>query len=125
MNTKWLMLLIVAAVLLAVFTLKGAALMSAEKAREHLKDGALLIDVRTVEEFKTQHLANAVNIPLNEIKEAVPRRVKDKSRVLLLHCRSGRRSGIAEAELRSIGYTNAFNVGSYEQARKIVDGDKR
>ena len=48
MNTKWLMLLIVAAVLLAVFTLKGAALMSAEKAREHLKNGALLIDVRTV-----------------------------------------------------------------------------
>lgn len=110
------------AVFAAVFTLKGAEVLPVEEAREHLQNGALLIDVRTVEEYKAQHLSKAVNIPLNEIKKAVPRRVKDKGRVLLLHCRSGRRSGIAERDLRAMGYTNAFNIGSYEQARKIVSG---
>ena len=37
-----------------------------------------------------------------------------------IHCRSGRRSGLAEQQLRSLGYTNAFNIGSYEQAEEVV-----
>jgi len=41
-----------------------------------------------------------------------------------LHCRSGRRSAAAEKELRSIGYTNAFNIGSYQQAEKLVEAIK-
>jgi phage shock protein E len=119
---KLLVFLLVAAILAAIFTLKAAPGLSAEAARERLKKGALLIDVRTVQEFATNHLAKAVNIPLDELKEKLPQRVPDKSTVLLLHCRSGRRSGIAEGELRNLGYTNSFNIGSFEQAEKIVNG---
>ena len=109
--------------IIAVFatTLEAAPLISEAAAREHMKQGAMLVDVRTVREFEARHLTNAVNIPLAELKEKVPDRVPDKHRVLLLYCRSGRRSGIAERELRELGYTNAFNIGSFNQARKIVE----
>ena len=119
---KWTLLLLIGAILVVVFKLRAAPALPAAAAREHLKKGALLVDVRTVEEFNTGHLTNAVNIPLDQIKEALPRRVPDKSQVLLLHCRSGRRSGIAEQQLRALGYTNALNIGSYQQAEKIVGG---
>jgi phage shock protein E len=119
---KWTLLLLIAVSLAVVLKLKAAPELTVAAAREHLKKGALVVDVRTGEEFNTGHLTNAVNIPLDQIKEALPRRVPDKSKLLLLHCRSGRRSGIAEQELRALGYTNAFNIGTYEQAEKIVNG---
>ena len=103
-------------------TLQAAPSISEAAAREHLKQGAMLVDVRTVREFQGSHLTNAVNIPLAELKEKVPDQVSDRSRVLLLYCRSGRRSGIAEGRLRDMGYTNAFNLGSYSRAQGIVNG---
>ncbi len=111
-------------VLIAVFALKAAPGMSEAAAREHLKKGAIVVDVRTVDEFKAGHLTNAVNIPLNDLKQKISGRVPDKKQVLLLHCRSGRRSEIAQQQLRAMGYTNAFNIGSFEQAQKIVSDGK-
>jgi len=119
---KWTLLLFIGVILVFVLKLKAGPALPVATAREHLKKGAVLVDVRTIEEFNAQHLTNAINIPLSEIKDTLPRRVPDKSKVLLLHCRSGRRSGIAEQQLRALGYTNAFNIGPYEQAEKIVSG---
>lgn len=107
---------------MALFALKRMSFVSAEVARKHLAGGALVIDVRSPEEFRSGHVANAVNIPLGELRESLPRRVKDKSQVLLLHCLSGTRSGIAKQELRGLGYTNVFNLGSYGRAKQIVSG---
>ncbi len=113
-----------AVVVLLVFTFKSGASgkLPPATAREHLKNGALLVDVRTVAEYSAKHLTNAVNIPLDQVQQELPRRVTDKSKVVLLHCRSGRRSGIAEQELRTLGYTNVFNIGSFGQAEAIVNG---
>ena len=123
---KWIILLIVVAFVVFALKLRAGGGIPLATAREHLKKGALLVDVRTVSEFNAQHLTSAINIPLSEIKETLPRRVSDKGQVLLLHCRSGRRSGIAEQQLRALGYTNAFNVGSYPDAEKLVrDGSKQ
>ena len=122
---KWIILLAVVAVVLFAMKLRAAGTISPAAARERLKQGALLVDVRTVAEYNAGHLTNAVNIPLGEIKETLPRRVSDKGQVLLLHCRSGRRSGIAEQQLRALGYTNAFNVGSYSDAEKLVNGETK
>jgi phage shock protein E len=119
---KWSVLSIVVVMWGIVYALRAAPGMSIETAREHLRNGALLVDVRTAAEFQSGPLTNAVNIPLNELQEKLPARVPDRSRVMLLHCRSGRRSGIAEKELRALGYTNAFNIGSYGRAREIVGG---
>jgi phage shock protein E len=120
MLMKWTLLLFAGLLVAAVFKLKAAPRLPAETAREYLKQGARLIDVRTLAEYQAGHLANAVNIPLDVVKEELPRRVPDQSAVLLLHCRSGRRSGIAERELRDLGYTNSFNLGSYGRAGEIV-----
>jgi phage shock protein E len=46
--------------------------------------------------------------------------VKDKNQVLLLHCASGMRSGVAKQKLKSLGYANFFNLGSLARARKIA-----
>jgi phage shock protein E len=114
-------LLIIAALGIIVFMLKRAGQISAPAALAHLKHGALVIDVRSAGEFKSGHLPRAINIPLDEIGSILPRRVKDKNQVLLLHCLSGTRSGMAKSKLKRMGYLNVFNLGSYGRAEKIVN----
>jgi phage shock protein E len=82
-----------------------------------------VIDVRTPSEFSSGHLPSAINIPLYQIETTLPRRVKDKSLVLLLHCQSGIRSGLAKRKLKALGYSNAFNLGSYGRAAEIVSNE--
>jgi phage shock protein E len=117
---NWTPLLIIAAVVAVVLMLKKSGQISAQAALAHLKNGALVIDVRSRGEFGSGHLSRAINIPLDEIESAIPKRVKDKDQALLLHCASGMRSGVARGKLKSMGYTNAFNLGSHGRAEKIV-----
>jgi phage shock protein E len=107
-------------VLTAFILLKRAGQISTKKALAHLKNGALVIDVRTPSEFSSGHLPSAINLPLDQIETALPRRVKDKSQVILLHCQSGMRSGVAKKKLNALGYSNAFNLGSYGRAAEIA-----
>ena len=101
-------------------SLFAADILPTSEARRQLAAGAKLVDVRTVEEYQAKHLTNAVNIPVDTIKTGITNCTLNKGQAILLHCRTGRRSGIAENELRSIGYTNVFNIGSYEQAEAVV-----
>lgn len=119
---NWILLLIVAAVLLGVFALNRASLIPVQRAQQLLHQGALVVDVRSPAEFNSGHLQEAVNLPLAELKEVVSRRAPDKSQVLLLHCLSGTRSGMAMRQLKGIGYSNVFNLGSYGRAERIVSG---
>lgn len=116
----WIPVLVVAALVVAFWLWKKSGEISAQAAKMHLKNGALVIDVRTPGEFKSGHLPNAINLPLDELSTALPRRVKDKNQVLLLHCLSGTRSGMAKGKLKNLGYTNVFNLGSYMRAESIV-----
>jgi phage shock protein E len=111
--------------LVALFALNSRADLSEAEARAHVKRGALIVDVRTIEEFQAKHLTNVVNIPLAEVKTKFPAMVTNKNDVVLLHCRTGRRSAMAVAELRALGYTNVFNLGSFQRAEKIVSGAGR
>ncbi len=115
--TVWI---IVAAVLAAVFALKRMSFVSADKARRFLQNGALLVDVRNPGEFSSGHVPGAVNVPLGNLSSEVPRRFPDKNQLLLLHCLSGTRSGIARGQLKKLGYNNVFNLGSYRRAEQIV-----
>ena len=111
------------AIVVIVYSIwKRSSQISTKRAVAYLKDGALVIDVRSSPEFSAGHLPNAINLPLEEIEVALPRCVKDKNQVLLLHCQSGMRSGMAKKKLNELGYTNAFNLGSYGRAAKIVNG---
>ena len=118
MNWNWI--LIIGGGMAAMFLLKRMSFISPEAARQHLQQGALVIDVRSAGEFNSGHLPNAINIPLDGIETVLPRRVKDKNQMLLLHCLSGMRSGMAKQKLKSLGYANVFNLGSLARARKIV-----
>jgi phage shock protein E len=113
-------ILILAIVVILYSIWKRSSQISTGSAVEHLKNGALLIDVRSPAEFSSGHLPNAINLPLGEIETELPRRVKDKNQVLLLHCQSGMRSGAAKAKLKGLGYTSAFNLGPYGRAARIV-----
>ena len=120
-NSNGLIFLIFAVIAIAFFLFKTAGQMSAKDALAHLKQGALVIDVRSPGEFASGHLARAINIPLDQIEAAVPKRVQDKNQVMLLHCASGVRSGMAKSKLRAMGYANSFNLGSYGRAESIVN----
>ena len=119
---KWIILLVTVALTLSFFVLKlrASQILSANTAREYLKQGALLVDVRTPDEYRSGHLPGSVNIPLDRVREELPRRLPDKSHPVLLHCRSGRRSALAEQQLRALGYTNVLNLGSYGQAERLL-----
>jgi phage shock protein E len=120
---QWTILFLSLAALAACFLLGRPDRIPAETAAEHLRRGALLIDVRTPREFAESHLPNAVNIPLSAIRWLVPLRVRDKNRVLLLHGQMGVRSGLAKTNLLALGYENAFNVGSFARAEQIAVGE--
>lgn len=119
-NWNWTPPLVVAGVLIVFFLLKRSGQVSAKDARTHLKNGALVVDVRSPGEFNAGHLSQAINIPLDEIETLLPKRVKDKRQILLLHCASGMRSSAAKGKLQGLGYANVFNLGSYGRAEGIL-----
>lgn len=118
--SNWTSILVFAAILLLFLLFKRAGQIPAKAAAEHLKNGAMVIDVRSPGEFGAGHLPQAVNIPLDQIEAIVPRKVKDKNQVLLLHCQSGMRSSVAKKRLSSLGYTSVYNLGSYARAAQVV-----
>ncbi len=118
----WTTLLVLASLMALFVLLKRLGRIPLAEAREHLKNGALLIDVRTVPEYVSRHLPRAINLPLSEIDAVLPRRVRDKSQVLLVHCQTGIRSGIAKRKMKALGYANVFNVGAYARAAQVVNG---
>jgi len=117
---SWSRILIIGLVLAAFLGLKRLGLVSAGVARKYLKEGALVVDVRSTGEYRAGHLPHTVNIPLGELQNSLPCLVSDKNRVLLLHCLSGTRSGMAKRVLKAMGYTRVFNLGSLGRAQKIT-----
>jgi phage shock protein E len=104
----------------SILVLKRFMLIRPEAARVWLEKGAKVIDVRSEGEFRGRHLPGAVNVPLDQLGSEIARVVPDKAQPLLLHCVSGARSGMGKSLLRRMGYANAFNLGSYGRAERIL-----
>tara|TARA_R110002167_G_scaffold17777_15_gene67574 strand:+ start:1030 stop:1398 length:369 start_codon:yes stop_codon:yes gene_type:complete len=79
-----------------------------------IEQGALVIDVRTTEEYATSHLANALHIPYQAIEKQFTLLEIRKDRPVVLYCRSGNRAGIAYKTLEDSGYTALHNGGGLE-----------
>ncbi len=71
----------------------------------------IIIDARTKEEFAEGHIENAILIPEYEIANRAEKELPDKEQLILVYCRSGRRSKIASEELVKLGYTNVKEFG--------------
>jgi phage shock protein E len=112
--------IIVGTVIAAFLIFKQLNAVKPATAREWLKKGALVIDVRSESEFQERHLPGAINIPLNRLSEEIAQHAPTKEQPLLLHCLSGTRSGMGTSALKKMGYQNVFNLGSYGRAEKIL-----
>jgi phage shock protein E len=101
-------------VLLAVWlispVLAGGNLEAAKKAWPMIESGALLVDVRSKEEFSQGHLEGAVNIEWDEIDALVQAIGMDTRRQVVFYCRTGNRAGKSITQLEARGYTNIFNA---------------
>ena len=71
----------------------------------------VILDVRTEEEYNESHIPNAVLIPDYEIMEKAEQVLPDKDQLILVYCRSGRRSKNASQALAELGYTNIKEFG--------------
>lgn len=72
---------------------------------------AVLLDVRTQQEYNEGHIPNSLLIPLDGLKESVESKIPDKEAKTLIYCRSGSRSKQAADILISKGYKNVYNLG--------------
>ncbi len=86
-----------------------------------LKSGTLLIDTRTSGEFSQGHIEGAINIPHHSIVEKIGKQSPDKSKPIIVYCRSGARSSMAKKALLRAGYTHVINAGSLHHLQKLLD----
>ena len=75
------------------------------------ESGYIIIDARTQEEYDQRHIPGAILIPEYEIADRAENELPDKNQLILVYCRSGRRSKIAAEELVKLGYTNVKEFG--------------
>ncbi|MDL2290950.1 rhodanese-like domain-containing protein [Desulfovibrio sp. OttesenSCG-928-F20] len=87
--------------------------LSAQEAKAIMDSGEpyVLLDVRTEEEFQERHIKGAILIPYTEVISRAAAELPDKDAVVLIYCRSGRRSAIAANDLIKIGYTRVYDFG--------------
>ena len=81
------------------------------KALMDSESGYIIIDARTQEEYDQGHIPGAIMIPEYEIATRAEKELPDKNQLILVYCRSGRRSKIAAEELVKLGYTNVKEFG--------------
>jgi rhodanese-related sulfurtransferase len=81
---------------------QGQAGISGKDAREKVKNGAMLVDVRTEGEFQSGHIDNAINVPVQVLEQNLSKLPKDKE--IIVYCRSGKRSASAKRTLERLGY---------------------
>ena len=94
---------------------QGAVYMNitAEEAKQIMdnEEGYIILDVRTQEEYDEGHIPGATQISHEEIAEKAEEVLPDKNQLILVYCRSGRRSKIAAEALAELGYTNIKEFG--------------
>lgn len=72
----------------------------------------VLLDVRTVDEYKRGNIQNSIHIPLDILPKEVEKIISDKQTQLIVYCLSGSRSIVAASILESLGYTHVQNMTS-------------
>ena len=85
-----------------------------EVAYQMMDDSVVIIDVREKDEYSSGHIKNSINISVNHIRNKINDYVTDKSKVILLYCRSGARAKEAAQYLINMGYSNVYTFGGIQ-----------
>jgi phage shock protein E len=107
-------LLAIICVVLGGISTSQAQTIGATEGMALVARGALLVDVRSAEEFSAGHVEGAINIPHTDVEQRLADFGEDRAREIVLYCRSGQRSGLAQESLKALGYTRVFNAGGYQ-----------
>ena len=86
----------------------------AQQAWPMIENGALVLDVRSQEEFDEAHLEGAIHIPWDDTDSLIAAIGSDQQRQVVVYCRTGNRAGKVQAALEEAGYTNIFNATGFE-----------
>jgi rhodanese-related sulfurtransferase len=86
---------------------------------ELVKQGAIILDVRSKDEYSGGHIKNSINIPVNELNNNLSK-LKDKNKCIICCCASGMRSGAAKRILESKGYNAVFNGGGWNALQNKI-----
>jgi phage shock protein E len=90
------------------------------KLQEALRNGAVVIDVRTPLEFESGCISRSINIPLSQITANISR-IKSMGTAIILCCASGGRSSVALLALRHAGLTRIYNGGRWQKVKKLME----
>ena len=87
--------------------------ITAEEAKEIMdtEEGYVILDVREQDEYDAGHISGAILIPYTQIEAKANEMLPDEDQLILVYCRSGRRSKIAAEALAELGYTNIKEFG--------------
>ncbi|MCL2190031.1 MAG: rhodanese-like domain-containing protein [Defluviitaleaceae bacterium] len=77
---------------------------------EHYPE-SIILDVRSLAEYKTGHIRNAILLPVDEIEEKARELLPNKDALIMVYCRSGIRSHTAAMQLVDMGYTDVYDFG--------------
>lgn len=84
-----------------------------------VKEGAIILDVRTQSEYAGGHIKGSVNIAVDVLQNNLDK-LKDKNKTIITCCASGMRSGIAKNMLKSKGYKSVYNGGSWNGLQRKI-----
>lgn len=81
-----------------------------EELNNKVAQGAILLDVRSNQEYKEGHLQGAINIPDYELKNRIQKEMPKKNQSIVIYCQYGGRSRNAYNMMKNMGYTNIYNL---------------
>jgi phage shock protein E len=116
MNAVWIGIVVVVVVMLLARTGMGGG-ANAGAAKEKIKMGAKVVDVRTPEEYRGGHYEGARNIPLPELPNRLAE-LGDKTKPIVVYCASGMRSANAAKILKAAGFTDVTNAGGLSNLKR-------
>jgi rhodanese-related sulfurtransferase len=108
-----ILLVFILIIFLYCYAMNSPYRVSSEEAKEIIKKGALVLDVRTDFERSTLgYYPNSVHIPSSDLEERMPSEYPNKNINIVAYCNSGQRARIATEKLHSLGYTNSVYIVS-------------
>ena len=90
------------------YSWKPVAWVDMSRMEELVAEGALLVDVRTKQEYESNHLAGAINVPYMDIHAIATRYLENKEQNIILYCATGKRSCQAKQSLEYLGYEKVY-----------------